>query len=191
MTVYGYARVSTKKQANDGNGLEAQEEALRKAGCEVIVREVYTGKASNRPELDKLLPTLKEGDTFTTTKLDRIARSTIQGCELVRDLMERGITVNVLNMGTLENTPVGKLVVSVMFAMAEFERDMIVQRTQEGLAVARQREGFHEGRPAKLVDADVVRANKEAVERGEKSVAEVCEELGVGRTTWYKLRKAA
>lgn len=191
MTVYGYARVSTRKQADDGNGLAAQEEALRKAGCEVIVREVYTGRASSRPELDALLPTLREGDTFTTTKLDRIARSTIQGCELVRDLMGRGVTVNVLNMGVLENTPVGKLVVSVMFAMAEFERDMIVQRTQEGLAIARQRPGFREGRSPKEVPAERVREMRTAVERGEMSVADACAELGVGRTTWYKLRKAA
>lgn len=191
MTSYGYARVSSKGQERDGNGLESQIAALRAAGCTEIVSEAFTGTTTDRPKLDALLSKLREGDTFTATKLDRIARSTVQGCQLVQSLMERGVTVRVLNMGTLENTPVGRMMVSVMFAMAEFERDMIVQRTQEGLAVARQREGFHEGRPAKLVDSDVVRANKEAVERGEKSVAEVCEELGVGRTTWYKLRRAA
>ena len=191
MTSYGYARVSSKGQERDGNGLESQTEALRAAGCTEIVSEAFTGTTTDRPKLDALLSKLQEGDTFTATKLDRIARSTVQGCQLVQSLMERGVTVRVLNMGTLENTPVGRMMVSVMFAMAEFERDMIVQRTQEGLAVARQREGFREGRPAKLVDADVVKANKEAVERGEKSVAEVCAELGIGRTTWYKLRKAA
>jgi DNA invertase Pin-like site-specific DNA recombinase len=191
MTVYGYARVSSKGQERDGNGLESQVKALEDAGCSEIVSEAFTGTTTDRPKLDELLAKLQDGDTFCATKLDRIARSTVQGCQLVQSLMERGVTVRVLNMGTLENTPVGRMMVSVMFAMAEFERDMIVQRTQEGLAVARQREGFHEGRPAKLVDSDVVRANKEAVERGEKSVAEVCEELGVGRTTWYKLRKAA
>ena len=191
MTSYGYARVSSKGQERDGNGLESQIEALRAAGCAEIVSEAFTGTTTDRPKLDALLSKLQEGDTFTATKLDRIARSTVQGCQLVQSLMERGVTVRVLNMGTLENTPVGRMMVSVMFAMAEFERDMIVQRTQEGLAVARQREGFREGRPAKLVDADVVKANKEAVERGEKSVAEVCAELGIGRTTWYKLRKAA
>lgn len=193
MTTYGYARVSTRKQASDGNGLEAQEDALRKAGCDVIVREVYTGRASHRPELDRLLPMLEPGDTFTTTKLDRIARSTIQGCQLVRDLMDRDVTVRVLNMGTLENTPVGRMMVSVMFAMAEFERDMIVQRTQEGLEVARQRPGFREGRPpiTDTIDMGHFTDLSKMVADGLITNKQAYEELGVSKTTWFKLRREA
>lgn len=191
MAVYGYARVSTKGQERDGNGLEAQEAQLRAAGCDVIVREAYTGTTTDRPELDALLGRLAAGDTFVACKLDRIARSTIQGCQLVRDLMDRDVTVRVLNMGTLENTPVGRMMVSVMFAMAEFERDMIVQRTQEGKAVARRRGGYREGRPRKELPPEVVRDYAGRVGRGEMTVAEVCAELGVGRTRWYQMRKVA
>ena len=191
MTAYGYARVSTRGQERDGNGMDAQVAQLQEAGCEVIVREAYTGTTTDRPELDALLGRLEPGDTFVATKLDRIARSTIQGCQLVRDLMGRDVTVKVLNMGTLENTPVGRMMVSVMFAMAEFERDMIVQRKQEGKEVARQRPGYREGRPQKVLPREVVRDYAGRVERREMTVAEVCAELGVGRTRWYQLRKVA
>lgn len=103
----------------------------------------------------------------------------------------KAVTVKVLNMGTLENIPVGRMMVSVMFAMAEFERDMIVQRTQEGKEVARQRPGYREGRPPKVLPREVVRDYAARVERREMTVAEVCAELGVGRTRWYQLRKVA
>lgn len=189
--IRGYARVSTRGQERDGNGLDAQVAQLRAAGCEEVVTEAYTGATTDRPELDALLSRLEPGDTFVAAKLDRIARSTVQGCELVRDLMARGVTVRVLNMGTLEDTPVGRMMVSVMFAMAEFERDMIAQRTAEGKAVARSRPGFREGRPEKAVDPADVRRCRSAVEAGEMTVKEVCAELGVGRTKWYQLRKAA
>ena len=141
--------------------------------------------------LDSLLSTLVEGDTLVVSKLDRIARTTVDGCRLVRGLIDRGVAVRVLNMGTLDNTPVGKMMVSVMFAMAEFERDMIVQRTREGREVARQRDGYREGRPRKEVDLDLVRLHSGMVERREETVAEACEAVGVGRTLWYRLRKEA
>ena len=83
------------------------------------------------------------------------------------------------------------MMVSVMFAMAEFERDMIVQRTREGREVARQRDGYREGRPRKEVDLDLVRLHSGMVERKEETVAEACAAVGVGRTLWYRLRKEA
>lgn len=189
--LYGYARVSTRGQQRDGNGLDAQREALKAAGCSKVVEEAYTGTTVDRPVLDSLLSTLVEGDTLVVSKLDRIARTTVDGCRLVRDLIDRGVAVRVLNMGTLDNTPVGKMMVSVMFAMAEFERDMIVQRTREGREVARQRDGYREGRPRKEVDLDLVRLHSGMVERREETVAEACEAVGVGRTLWYRLRKEA
>ena len=189
--LYGYARVSTRGQQRDGNGLDAQREALWTAGCSEVVEEAYTGTTVDRPVLDSLLSTLVEGDTLVVSKLDRIARTTVDGCRLVRDLIDRGVTVRVLNMGTLDNTPVGKMMVSVMFAMAEFERDMIVQRTREGREVARQRVGYREGRPRKEVDLDLVRLHSGMVERTEETVAEACAAVGVGRTLWYRLRKEA
>jgi len=145
--IYGYSRVSTKTQAKDGNGLEAQNVALREVGVEVIYTDAFTGTKTDRPELNKLLNQLKDGDKLIVTKLDRIARSASQGIELVNQLLERGIVVHILNMGLMDNTPTGKLIRTIFLGFAEFERDMIVERTQEGKAIARQKPDFKEGRP--------------------------------------------
>ncbi len=150
--IYGYARVSTKGQAKDGNSLEAQEKALRAAGATEIYREAFTGTKTDRPEFTKLIDELQEGDTLVVTKLDRIARTAAKGIELVDGLLNRGIKIHILNMGLLDNSTTGKLIRNIFFAFAEFERDMIVERTQEGKAIARatakvKGEKFKEGRP--------------------------------------------
>ena len=189
--VYGYARVSTRGQQAYGNSLEAQREALLAAGCDEVVEEAFTGTRIDRPKLDSLMARLTEGDTLVVTKLDRIARTTVGGCTLVRDLIDRGVTVRVLNMGTLDASPIGKVMVSVMFAMAEFERDMIVQRTTEGKAVARHREGYREGRPPKSVDPSDWARHRQMVSERSETVREACASLGIGKTTWYKLAGAA
>ena len=156
--IYGYARVSTKGQAKDGNGLDVQKAALEAAGAEDIYEEAFTGTKKDRPVLNKLLNELQQGDTLVVTKLDRIARSASQGAELVKGLLEKGVTVRILNMGILDDTPAGKLVTTVMFAFAEFERDMIVERTQEGKAVARMNPNFREGRPRKYSPVQIQHA---------------------------------
>ena len=156
--IYGYARVSTKGQAKDGNGLDVQKAALEAAGAEEIYEEAFTGTKKDRPVLNKLLNELQQGDTLVVTKLDRIARSASQGAELVKGLLEKGVTVRILNMGILDDTPAGKLVTTVMFAFAEFERDMIVERTQEGKAVARMNPNFREGRPRKYSPVQIQHA---------------------------------
>ena len=145
--VYGYARVSTKNQAKDGNSLEAQDAALRASGAEIVYKEAFTGTITDRPELDKLLNRLQNGDKLIVTKLDRIARSAVKGIELINNLLDRGIMVHILNMGVLDNTPTGKLIRNIFFAFAEFERDMIVERTQEGKTIAKQDPNYREGRP--------------------------------------------
>ena len=128
--VYGYARVSTKLQATDGNSLETQERQLRDAGASVIYKDAFTGTKSARPEFDKLKEKLVEGDKIVVTKLDRLARSTEDGLAMIKEWNANNITVNVLNMGCIDNTPTGKLILTVMLAFAEFERDMIYERTQ-------------------------------------------------------------
>lgn len=145
--IYGYARVSTKGQAKDGNSLEAQESALKEHGATKIYKDAFTGTKADRPQFDELMKVLKAGDTLIVTKLDRFARSMIQGSELVKELIDKGITVTILNIGTMDNTPTSKLIRNIFFAFAEFERDMIVERTQEGKDIAKQREDFREGRP--------------------------------------------
>ncbi len=148
--IYGYARVSTKTQAREGNGLESQEEALRAAGATRIYKDAFTGTTTDRPEFDALMKQISSGDTMVVTKLDRIARSASEGSKLVQELLNRGISVHVLNMGKMDNTPTGKLICQIMFAFAEFERDLIVERTQEGRAIARRQPNFREGRPKKF-----------------------------------------
>lgn len=145
--VYGYCRVSTNMQAKDGNSLEVQEKLLRENGAEEIYSDAFTGTKSHRPELDKLLDKLEQGDKLVITKLDRIARSVSQGTEIIQALLDRGITIHVLNMGLMDNTPTGKLIRNIMLSFAEFERDMIVERTQEGKAIAKKQPGYREGRP--------------------------------------------
>ena len=148
--VYGYARVSTTGQARDGNSLEAQVNAIRKAGAEQIYRDVFSGKTERRPQLDRLLKVINNGDTLIITRLDRIARSLIQGVQLLEMLSNRGVVIEVLNMGTIDNTPTGKLIRNIMLSFSEFEHDLIVQRTQEGKAIARQNADFRDGRPKKF-----------------------------------------
>ena len=145
--VYGYCRVSTNMQAKDGNSLEVQEKLLRKNGAEEIYSDAFTGTKAHRPELDKLLDKLEHGDKLVITKLDRIARCVSQGTEIIQALLNNWITVHVLNMGLMDNTPTGKLIRNIMLAFAEFERDMIIERTKEGKAIAKKQPDFREGRP--------------------------------------------
>lgn len=156
--IYGYSRVSTKCQAKDGNSLESQEKALKEAGATKIYTDAFTGTKTDRPEFDKLIAEIKAGDTLVVTKLDRFARSMSQGSELVSELIDKGIRVYILNIGVLDNTPASKLIRNVFFAFAEFERDMIVERIQEGKSIAKQNPDFREGRPPKYKKAQVEHA---------------------------------
>ena len=182
--IYGYARVSTKGQAHDGNSLESQTELLKDNGAEKIYQDSFTGTKTDRPAFNKLLNELKAGDTLVVTKLDRFARSMTQGSELVNALLERGIKVNILNIGIMDNTPASKLIRNIFFSFAEFERDMIVERTQEGKAIAKQKEGFKEGRPKKYTDKQLDNAlGMLTVNGGDRSYNEVAELLGISKST--------
>ena len=117
--IYGYARVSTATQGRDGNSLEDQVAALERYGCQKIVQEAFTGKTMERPKFLRLLEELQEGDTLVVCKLDRFARTAIEGVQTVRELFERGVRVHILNMGLIENTLTGNLILSVLLAFAE------------------------------------------------------------------------
>ncbi|MCB2296142.1 recombinase family protein, partial [Clostridium algoriphilum] len=130
-----------------GNSLEQQENALRENGALEIYKDSFTGTKIDRPGFDKLLVKLEENDTLVVTKLDRIARSMSQGSELVNKLINRGIKVNILNIGVMDDTPSSKLIRNIFFSFAEFEKDMIIERTQEGKSIAKTKEGYREGRP--------------------------------------------
>lgn len=184
---YGYARVSTAGQAADGNSLTDQQRKLWEAGCTHVVCEAYTGTKMERPVFTDLLEQLTEGDTLVVTKLDRLARTAVQGVQTVETLMKRGINVHILNMGLVENTPVGRLMLTMLFAFAEFERDVIVERTQEGKAIAKKKAGFREGRPP--VEPEGFEDMKDRVDNGAITVVEAARALGISRKTWYNILK--
>lgn len=145
MARYGYARVSGMSQ-----DLEAQIQELYERGeCDEVYAEKYTGTKKERPEFQCVLSKLKEGDTLVVTKLDRFARSAVDGITIIKDLMNHNINVHILNMGVVENTPTGRLILSILSAFAEFERDIIVERLNEGKEFAKQRGDYREGRKKK------------------------------------------
>lgn len=186
---YGYGRVSTKGQEQNGNSLEDQRAKLTEAGCDEIILEAYTGTKMDRPKFKKLLDKLEKGDTLVVCKLDRFARTAREGLEVVENLMERGVKVHILNMGLIEDTPMGRVILTVMLAFAQFERDSIVERTQAGKALAKEKEDYSEGRPRKEIpeDFEIYLARQEA---GEISIAEACRQMGVARPHWYRWKEA-
>lgn len=150
-TIYGYARVSSKKQLH-GNSIEEQTTTLTANGAITITTEQYTGKTTSRPKLQKLLDSLQPGDTLMVTKLDRLTRNVSEGIELIRALFKKDVKVHVLNIGLLENTSMGNFFITTLLAVAELERNMIIERTQAGKEVARTKAGFREGRPPLLCE---------------------------------------
>ena len=185
--VYGYARVSTAAQCRDGNSLEEQIAALEKYGCQEIVSEAFTGKTVERPKFKALLQRLRADDTLVVCKLDRFARTAIEGVETVRGLFEKGVRVHILNMGLIENTLTGNLILTVMLAFAEYERGMIVERTQTGKAIARQDPNFREGRPKKYLPTQINHA-LELLESG-KTYRQVEALTGISKSTLVRARK--
>ena len=184
--IYGYCRVSSIGQAKDGNSLEAQRETLAAAGAEQIFEDVYTGTKADRPELDRLLGKLKKGDTLIVCKLDRIARNLRGGLQIIDSLSEKGVTLRILNMGTIDDSSTGRLIRNIMLSFAEWERDMIMQRTQEGKELARRREGYHEGRPKKFTEEQRKLALKLLEEHSYKEVSRM---TGISVPTLSRIRK--
>ena len=146
--IYGYARMSIKKQVH-GSSLEDQVKLLRAEGCEMIIQEQYTGMTTERPQFDVLIRKLQTGDKLVVTKLDRLARNVVEGIEVVRKLFAMDVKVHVLNIGLLENTAMGNFFLTILLAVAELERNMIIERTQAGKEIARTKNGFKDGRPNK------------------------------------------
>lgn len=191
--IYGYARVSTSGQANYGNSLAGQSEQLKAAGCEEIFHDSYTGTKMDRPQFTEMMERVKHGDRIVVTKLDRFARTASGGIETIRGLLARGVSIHILNMGLIDNTPTGKLMVTMLLAFAEFERDMIVERTSAGKEVARAtRPDWREGRKEIKLDEEAFEKFREKQKRKEITVQECCDALGISRSTWYnRVRETA
>lgn len=149
LMIYGYTRVSTKKQV-EGYGLEVQKnEITSKYPTAQIVEEQFTGTKLDRPIFNELLTKLQTGDILVVSKLDRFARNTVEGIKVVEELFKKNVAIHILNIGLLEDTPMGRFFLTTMLAVAELERNMIVERTQTGKELARLRHDYKEGRPRK------------------------------------------
>lgn len=177
----GYARVSTVDQT-----ARSQRDSLKAAGCEKVVTDQVSGASAKRPKLDKLLSSLKSGDVLTVCRLDRLGRSLPHLIEVVRDLEGKGAHLQSLTEGIDTTTAQGRLTFHLMGALAEFERSLIVERTQAGLQAARKR-GVRVGRPRSLTSAQVKHARK-LIDSGEGPAA-VANSMGVDRSTLYRAMK--
>lgn len=188
--VYGYCRVSSRGQS-DNNSFEQQESEIFSKYREVkFYKEQFTGATIDRPVLNNLIGDLKEGDTLVVTKLDRLARTTKEGIEIIQELLNKGITVEVLNVGILDNTPMGNFFISVLLAVAEMERAMIVERTQTGKAIAKTKSGFKEGRPKKFKETILESALKNlTVNGGSMSYKEVEQNYGISKSTLIRAQR--
>lgn len=179
---FGYARVSTNDQSPD-----LQIDQLKQAGCDEILEETASGAKTTRPMLDRLLENVRPGDTIVIWKLDRLGRSLGHLVELVNTLMERQVGLISLQDPINTTTAQGRLIFNIFASLAEFERDLIIERTQAGLAAARAR-GRIGGRPKGLSDA----AKKKAIAaealyvKGELSVNEIADNLGISKVTLYR-----
>lgn len=185
--IFGYSRVSTKGQARDGNSLEAQEAALKDAGCEYIYTDVFTGTRQDRPEFEKLRGKIRKGDTLIVTRLDRLGRSVSQASAVITEMLDEGITINVLDLGVLSSDSVNTLLRNVLLSFSQFERDMIVSRTQEGKAIAKATNpDFREGRPPKY-DQDQMDHAMMLLE--DHSYSQVVKLTGISRSTLVREKK--
>lgn len=186
--IIGYARVSTNKQE-----LDIQIKALKEAGATKIYKEKVSGAKTERKELNSLLATIKAGDTLVVTKADRIARSLSQLESFVMELTSRGVAVHIKNMGlfTAESmdNPITKMLFQVLGSFAEFERSMILERTQEGIQEAKEK-GVKFGRKSKTfkIEGSLLHAIEE-VEAGKMSQPEGAEFAGCSVATFKRRLK--
>jgi len=178
-TIVGYARTSTIDQKA---GFDSQLEQLQLEGAEKIFKEQVSA-VGERVELTKALDWVREGDVFLVTKLDRLARSLKHLTEIVERLSEKQVTLRVLNIGLDTDTPTGKLMLNMLGAVSQFEREMMLERQREGIARAKE-QGKYTGRP-KSIEAEKV---KQMLASG-SSVKEVQAELGISRASVYRLRQ--
>jgi DNA invertase Pin-like site-specific DNA recombinase len=178
----GYARVST----NDQN-LHMQEDALKTMGCEEIYRDIASGVKTARPGLEDVLAYLREGDTLVVWKLDRLGRSIQHLIETVKSLSKRKIGFQSLQENIDTTTSGGKLIFHIFSALAEFERDLIKERTNAGLKAARAR-GRLGGRPPLLEEKQVEKMLARYDEQ-KLTVEEICKIHGVSRPSFYNYLK--
>lgn len=183
-TLVGYARTSTIDQKA---GLEAQLRDLELAGCNKIFREELSSVAIQRPQLAAALDYVREGDTFLVTKLDRLARSIADLVAITEALKEKGVALRILSMNLDTATPTGKLMLNLLGSIAEFERELMLERQREGIAKAKAA-GKYRGRAptARRKAADVIRLKAEG-----KTGDQIATELEIGRASVFRILREA
>lgn len=189
--IYGYARVSSKSQL-DGNGLEAQLTGITNQYSNAkVYEEQYTGtKVFERPILNKLINSLEAGDVLVATKLDRIARNTVEGIKIIEQLFDKGVSVHILNIGLLENTTMGKFFLTVLLAVAEMERNTIMERTREGKEIAKQKPDYREGRKKMYSTEQINYAlSMLSVNGGKYSYSQVSKLLNISKSTLTRAQR--
>ncbi len=179
----GYARVSTGEQT-----LDLQLDALSNAGCGKVFTETASGTKTDRPVVEEVLAYARAGDTLVVWRLDRLGRSLPHLIETVATLRDRGIGFRSLTEQIDTTTPGGKLIFHVFGALAEFERDLIRERTHAGLAAARAR-GRLGGRPRKLADPKQLELARTLYAGGQADIDTICMTLGISRATLYRVLK--
>lgn len=185
---YGYIRVSSKSQEQN-TSLTQQRADVIAAGAETVVEEVFSGgTVANRPQFSEMIAKLKSGDELIVTKLDRFARTVSEGSALAQKLYNNGITLNILNLGKIENNGVGNLLLNVMLSFAQFEKDMINERCREGKEIAKQRPDFREGRP-KVYHREQITHAITLLEK--HSYRQVENMTGISKSTLVRAKKAA
>lgn len=178
--IVGYARVSTSEQS-----LSRQQDELLAAGAERVFAETGSGKkGAVRPQWEECLRLLRSGDTLVVTELSRLGRSTGQLAQLADDLAERGVGLRILNLGLDTTTPAGKLVYSIVAAVAQMERDLLIERTTSGLAAARAR-GRKGGRRRSTTPAQVAKM-QDLYDKRELTVSEIARVVGVSPSTVHR-----
>nr|WP_254215425.1 recombinase family protein [Burkholderia multivorans] len=177
--IIGYARTSTREQIA---GFEAQIKALREAGCEKVFQEQVSA-VKQRKQLDAALDFVREGDVFVVTKLDRLARSVAHLCQLVDQLKAKGVTLKILAIGLDSGTPTGNLMLNMLAAIAQFEREMMLERQLDGITAAKEA-GKYKGRAptARRKAADIERLISQGMTRNE-----VARQLGIGVASVYRV----
>lgn len=180
MVNIGYARVST-----DGQSLDVQLAQLQKAGCGKIFQEKISGAKHVRPQLVALLDYVREGDVVTVCKLDRIARSTKHLLEIVEQLEKKGVAFKVLNINLDTSTPTGKLMLTMLGAIAEFERSLMLERQKEGIDKAKQAGRYKGRKPTAKEKAPLV---QELLQKNPKITKQaIADELGIGVASVYRI----
>jgi len=182
MAIIGYARVSTEDQH-----LDAQLEQLKAAGCEKVFQEKASGVKQDRHQLTAMIDYCRDGDTVVICKLDRIARSTKHLLEIVECLESKQVAFKVLNINLDTSTPTGKLMLSMLAAIGQFEREMMLERQREGIRLARGKGAYTGRKPTARAQASKV-IELLAIGRTKQSIAD---ELGIGVASVYRIVKTA